>query len=520
MCCWLFIHLLSTYDPGFSDNRIGELRSIFLVLVCWSGQPILQTNNEDKMYAPPAFTEEELQRLVEAEVTRRLIEQDELAAELELHDKTRSGDGNFYWMRVEESEKRMIERMRRSQRIIRERGNSIVCDDESGRETGLVDDIPDAMAGIDEKDVAEKLHQLESMKEANEAMRTHIITESELKAELEQELEKREDALAVKELRETEWLKEQSLTQEREVKFQHDLAVMREALEAGIQREADARTELQFHRESLSAALQRENDIRTASDHKDAALTSQLHDATKMRREAEVREATLQRQLQDALDALAEAKRIKESSDGTIAATSSVSLSSRPSSLKRELSTAATLLNVALPTAAAISSVSSTSRPSSLQRPPGTVTTLFDVVFPDQASLGLVIVPHELQYDPVGNIGMGIGSSPSKALPTSLRPLGEEPIIDCCMVTSSSVAHCVLPGDILLSVNGERLVSNRIDELHTEKHHELHFNKVFILFVFFLLYVFSEFCITYSYLLFFSTISQRCFFFSLIRSWI
>ena len=41
------------------------------------------------MYAPPAFTEEELQRIVEAEVTRRLIEQDELAAELELHDKTR-----------------------------------------------------------------------------------------------------------------------------------------------------------------------------------------------------------------------------------------------------------------------------------------------------------------------------------------------------------------------------------------------------------------------------------------------
>ena len=41
------------------------------------------------MYAPPACTEEELQRIVEAEVTRRLIEQDELAAELELHDKTR-----------------------------------------------------------------------------------------------------------------------------------------------------------------------------------------------------------------------------------------------------------------------------------------------------------------------------------------------------------------------------------------------------------------------------------------------
>ena len=476
------------------------------------------------MYAPPAFTEEELQRLVEAEVTRRLIEQDELAAELELHDKTRSGDGNFYWMRVEESEKRMIERMRRSQRIIRERGNSIVCEDgssivsEGGRETtGLVDDIPDAMAGIDEKDVAAKLHQLESMKEANEAMRAHIVAESEIKAELEQELEKREEALAAKELRETEWLKEQALIQEREVKLQRDLASMREALESGIQREADARMDSQFHRESLSAALQRENELKTAWDNKNALLTAQLQDATELYIAVELREAKLQRQLQEALDALAEAKRIKESSNGTVAATSSVPTTSRPSSIKRELGTSTTLFDAMLP-----SSVPSTSRPSSIQRLPGTASTLFDVVFPDQASLGLVIVPHELQYDPVGNIGIGIGNgstSPSKALSTTLRPLGEEPIIDCCMVTSSSVAHCILPGDVLLSVNGERLVGNRIDELHTEKHSELHFNKVFILLFLFvvliLLYIFFHFCIR---LRFFSSL-PRPFFLLTFRSW-
>ena len=431
-------------------------------------------------------------------------------------------------MRVGESEKRMIERMRRSQRIIRERGNSIHCEDGrqsvvtvGGNETmGLVDDIPDAMAGIDEKDVAAKLHQLESMQEANEAMRAHIVAEMTIKADLEQELEKKEEALAVKERQEAEWIKEQTLAQEREIKLQHDLASMREALELGIQREADARAELQFHRENLSTALQRETDLKSAGDQKNSLLTAQLHDATELYVAAEVREANLQRQLKEALEMLAEAKQNKGSSNGTEAAsssesstshpsiqressttttllnatlptvptTSSVSSTLRPSSLQRELSTTTTLLNATLPT------VSSTSRPSSLQHPTGTTSTLFDVIFPDQASLGLVIVPHELQYDPIGNIVIGNGSrSPTTALPTSLRPLGEEPIIDCCMVTSSSVAHCILPGDVLLSVNGERLVSNRIDELHTEKHPETHFNKVYM--HFFLLHVFIACCI-------------------------
>lgn len=409
---------------------------------------------------------------MEAEVQRRILESDEaakeLAYELETHIKPRSS--GFYWFRVDESEKRLIELRRR--RLLGDGFDDehlVNCSTATlmGHHSDEVDDIPEALTGssnpIHEKEVGEKLQQLEGIQEA---MRAHISAEAAAKAELVAELEMHRGVQAIGERLVTELQAALQLSEQREAEVQANVTGLREALEVSMNREASYRadldgtkvqldshreeeerhrlhsglrealeasigreqeldSDLETHREALRAALQRETEMRTELDEKDVLI----RDAAEWRAAAEQREAVLQKLLKEAQQACLEATKSHDVKD---------------------IASPGSLLKFRLPSS----------------------TMLVDVVFPSQSSLGLVIVPHELFYD---RMVVATGASPSKGL---LRPLGEEPIVDCCMVTSSVIAHCVIAGDVLLSINGISLVCSRIEELHSENYSEEHFNKV------------------------------------------
>ena len=404
---------------------------------------VADENDDDNAvaFAPPAFTPLEVKALMK---------------------KPSRSSGNFFWMRVATDEKALIERWRRKLTISgafdgdanadvdadADAVTSVVGGDGTHDDGMVTDDIPAAQVSsmffLDEVEVTEKLHELERVRDENVRLEAEVRTHSEALAEVENEVTALTAAVGAHRAREVELdgavvqLRAEKAELEaalREARAQHEAqrSGAEEALRtaesewraaagavqnAVAEREAAARAEhaqeLLTTRAALDAALQREGVLRARVED----LEALLRNAMAWQEEAKRREEGLREELREAC-----------------------SVHGKPPPLPRKL------------------------RPCN--------TALFDVLFPDQDALGLVIVPHELQCS---HVVSGLSGGP--ITPTKLRPLGDNQIVDCAMVTSSSVATCLQHGDVLLSINGSLLVSQRIDELHGENRGEVHFSAV------------------------------------------
>lgn len=374
-----------------------------------------------------------------------------------LEKKASRSAGNFFWMRVASDEKALIERRRQKLLV----SSSTVADTdfdadfdadisgqvqvEHGCDTGAaVDDIPVAQQSslfLDEEQVTEKLQELEAVRAENTRLEAEVRSHEGILIDVENELKALNAIVTFHKSREVEL--EGAMQQMQAAKVELEAALCDSRAQGEAQRRAADETFRTAQKEWQSTAAS------AASATQEAALNQHAQELDEaLQRESVLRALVidLEAQLRDAMEWQGAAKRREEG-------------------LRQQLRAASTVASAQ----AAVLPLQRKLRQSN--------TVLLDVVFPDQQALGLVIVPHELQCSRVTSADSGGPVTPTKTL-SALRPLGEDPIIDCCMVTSSSVAACLQHGDVLLAINGLPLVSQRIDELHGEERGVEHFNAV------------------------------------------